>query len=320
MRVAFISLLLWGLLSSIQCAAPSKGSGDLGTEDNPYPEGEEGEEEETEEGEDEGDDEASEDEGAADTSPLDHYEDNGAGDQITAEHLKTLHKKFDHDKDGKVHLQEILKFAEQARWAVVRKEIQGVFNEIDSTKDGHLSLEEHMSEIGEFHEGDEAEKALQHKADVAKFKAADLDGDDKLDKEELVHLMHPETKKEVMDIHCAEEMRKRDTNKDGKLSKAEWEVDATQGEHASLKGEEHKPEDDFIALDENKDGFIDMTELRHWESGNYHTEDAMKKLIALVDHDKDHHMTEKEFASAIHKLEDHDAHAHLMDWVFHEEL
>lgn len=306
MRISLALLLLFGFLTVSHAAD--------GTSDDPFPE--EHDSEDAEDAEEPSED-GGEDEGEGGNDPLSHYEDEG-DDALTEKHLRDLHKAMDHNKDGKVHLDEILKHSEDIRKAVVKKEIAGVFEEIESTKDGHLSLEEHMSEVEEFHEGTDEEKEKQRAAEKAKFKAADTNGDDKLDKEELVHLMHPETHPEVLEHHTKEEMRKRDTNKDGKLDQKEWEVDATHGEHQDP--ETHDPEADFKNLDENKDGFIDYEELRHWESGRYHTQDAMKKLLELADKDGDKQLTADELVSIEDKIEGHDAHPHLLDWVFHEEL
>lgn len=307
-----MGILLLGLFSAIHCDDDDDEEGALGTEDNPFPADHEGDEEE-----DDMDAPDSEDEGDP-LDSLEHEEDDGG--ELTQKHMRDLHAKLDHDKNGKVHIEEIMKYAHEARKAIVKKEIQGIFDEIESTQDGHLSLDEHIAEHEEFHEGDDEEKEKQRAHQVAKFKAADLNNDGKLDKEELVHLMHPETHEEVLEVHTKEEMRKRDTDKDGRLSQKEWEVDATHGEYENP--ESHDPADDFVNLDANKDGFISMDELRHWESGKFHTEKAMKKLYELVDKDGDDHMSLEELAhhDVVEQLTDHDAHPHLMDWVFHDEM
>jgi len=298
-----VSLLLCSLLTAIHCG------GELGTEENPLPE----DEEDTEENEE---DTESEDEG---NDPMNVFHDDGEGDVLTETHLRKLHSKLDHDKDGKVAMHEVLKFAHATRKAVAKKEIDSIFDEIESTKDGHLSLEEHLAESAEFHTGmTDEEKELAKKAETAKFRAADMDGDDKLDKDELVHMMHPETHPEVLELHTQEEMRKRDADKDGRLSKKEWEADATPGEHQDP--DTHDPSADFHNLDENKDGFISIDELRHWESGKFHLEDAMNKLWDHADKDGDKHLHIDEFAQVADSLEGHDAHPHILDWVFHEDL
>ena len=41
---------------------------------------------------------------------------------------------------------------------------------------------------------------------------------------------------------------------------------------------------------------------------------------ALADKDGDSHMTADEFAGVVDHLDGHDAHPHLLDWVYHDDL
>jgi Ca2+-binding EF-hand superfamily protein len=255
---------------------------ELGTEDNPFPA--------------EGDDE---DEG----SPLQHYEDEGH--EVTQKHLEDLHEHLDGNKDGKVSVAEIVDFHKEANKIMAKQEIEAVFHEIESTQDGSLSLEEHTKESEEVHEhlpADEKAKAIEH--ETAKFKASDVNGDGQLDAGELVHLMHPNTHPEVLDLHVDEEMRKKDENKDGKISEQEW-------------GEEESASFAFTDLDGNKDGFIDKEELTHYESGDFHTKDAMEALLQDADTDGDGHISKEELGKVADKMEDHKASSHVQEWVFH---
>lgn len=307
MRVSLAFLLAFGLTTAVHC----KDEPAQGTSDNPYPE-EDGPDDE------DGAAEASEEEEGDDIGAgTGVHEDKGEQSTVTADHLRKLHKTMDKDKDGKVALDEVMEHGHHMRKAVVTKEIAGIFDEIESTKDGHLSMEEHLAEIGEFHEGSDEEKAHQKAHDIAKFKAADVNKDDKLDKEELVHMMYPDTHPEVLDLHTKEDMRKRDENKDGKLSKEEWTKDATPGEHED-PDKKHDPSGDFEKLDEDKNGFISFDELRHWESGLHHRDSAMRSLLVMADKDKDGKLTADELAGVADELDGHDSHAHIMEWVFHE--
>lgn len=306
MRVSLALLLAFGLTTAVHCKdEPAKG-----TADNPYGE------EDGPEDEDGAPEPNEEDEGDLAESGV--HEDKGEQSTVTADHLRKLHKQLDKNKDGKVALHEVMEHGHHMRKAVVTKEIAGIFNEIESTKDGHLSMEEHLAEIGEFHEGDDEEKEKQKAHDIAKFKAADINKDDKLDQEELVHMMYPDTHPEVLDLHTKEDMRKRDANKDGKLSKEEWKKDATPGEHED-PDKKHDPEADFDRLDEDKSGFIEYAELRHWESGLHHRDSAMRSLLEMADKDKDGLLTADELAGVADDLDGHDSHAHIMEWVFHED-
>jgi Ca2+-binding EF-hand superfamily protein len=257
---------------------------ELGTEGNPFP---------AEDDEEEG-------------TPLKHYEDEGH--EVTAKHLEDLHDHLDGNKDGKVSVQEIVDFHKEANKVMAKQEIEAVFHEIESTQDGALSLEEHSQETEEIHEHlapEEKARVLAH--EQAKFKASDVNGDGQLDAGEIVHLMHPSTNAEVLELHVAEEMRKKDENGDGKLSEAEW------GEEESSGGKDVA----FSDLDTNKDGSIDKAELAHFESGDYHTHDAMNALLQDADTDGDGHFSKEELGKFADKLEDHKASAHVQEWVFH---
>lgn len=256
-------------------------------------------------------------------APDDNYEDQDIEeDSLNGEQLRRLHAKFDMNGDGKVALQEIMGFSESVGQAIAGKDIGAILEEIDTNKDGVLSLEEHLNDIhNQADGGDEAEmKELEHRKGVesAKFKAADLNGDEKLNKEELPALFYPETHEGVLSVTVGETMRQKDTNKDGKLTPKEfWESDQMDGDDSDLSEEEKA---DFAKLDTNGDGSIDAQELRAWESGRFHTEDAMKKLFDVADKNGDMHITGEELVEAREAIAVSDAQYHLIEWAEHHEL
>lgn len=77
---------------------------------------------------------------------------------------------------------------------------------------------------------------------------------------------------------------------------------------------------DFQKLDVDGDGKLDMNELREWESGRFHTEQAMKKLFEIADADNDMHLTADELAKAREQIAISDAQYHLIEWSEHYEL
>jgi len=321
MRVSLAFLLtMFGLLTTA--------SADLGSKEDPHPEnhGEDeeedaedadGEDGEDEEGDDEGEDEEEDGKGKPLGTPI---EDNGEADTLTQKHMRDLHPKFDANKDGKVSMSEIMDFAHETQKKVKAKEIHAIFGEIDSTKDGHLSLEEHLSEYeAEMEEKDPKQRELLMAHEKEKFKAADTDGDDKLDKDELVAFINPELHPEVFAIHVKHTFKLQDTDGDGLISKAEWDV-SVRREHEHHMDENLDHDGEFKELDANKDGSIDFKEMEHWESGRFHLENSMKKLFTHGDKDGDDHLTEHELAQLTDAIDDHhDAHAHLMEWIHHHE-
>lgn len=83
--------------------------------------------------------------------------------------------------------------------------------------------------------------------------------------------------------------------------------------------------------DRDQDGFLDMEELRSWESGQFHTEGAMKRFlrrditsirqrVRIADGDGDGAVTAGELEAAQDRLRVRDAHFYLTEWAAHHEL
>merc|ERR1712151_795594 len=108
-------------------------------------------------------------------------------------------------------------------------------------------------------------------------------------------------------------MAAKDTDGDGMLTPKEfWEGDAIDGEDLALSDEEQA---DFKRLDADGNGKLNLIELKAWESGRFHTEEAMKKLFEIADKDNDMHISEEEVLSARELIAGSDAQYHLMEWV-----
>jgi len=243
-------------------------------------------------------------------------------ESLSAEQLRSLHAKLDGNGDGKLSLHEVLQYAEVMGKAIANKDIGSIMEEIDTSKDGRLTLEEHLTDVhNQADGGDEEEmKELDHrkKVETAKFAAADTNGDEFLDKDELAGLFYPETHEAVLSVTSAETMRQKDLNGDGKLTPKEfWEAEDADGDDGELSDEEIM---DFQKLDLNGDGSLDQDELRMWDSGKFHTEEAMKKLFEIADKDHDLHVTADELADAREQIASSDAQYHLIEWAEHHEL
>lgn len=241
-------------------------------------------------------------------------------ESLTPEQMTALHGKMDLNGDGKASLAEVMSFAEGVGAAIAAKDIHAILEEIDTSKDGKLTLQEHLSDIhNQADGGDEEEiKEMEQRKQVetAKFKAADLNGDGFLDEKEAPALFYPETHPGVLAVTVQETLRMKDKNGDGKLDAREfWEAD--EAEDGDLSDEERA---DFAKLDTNGDGFLGQDELQAWESGRFHTEEAMKKLIELADKDNDMHLTVAELTAAREQISSSDAQYHLVEWAEHHEL
>ncbi|CAK0869212.1 unnamed protein product [Prorocentrum cordatum] len=238
-------------------------------------------------------------------------------DSLSAEQLRGLHAKLDGNGDGKDRLAPggpgLLPGHQQgpgcmpspgpaargrgggraphraglgarSELAMAARDIEAIMEEIDTSKDGKVSLQDHLDD---FHgQGDASDDEEAHDMEVrkevekAKFAAADMDGDQQLDKAELAALFYPEIHDRVLDITVQEALRQKDdTNGDGKLSAMEfWEIDPADGDDGEMLEDEQR---DFAKLDSNGDGLISAEEMRHWESGAFHVEDLRRDAEAF---------------------------------------
>jgi len=241
---------------------------------------------------------------------------------MTKEQLRKLHAKFDGDSNGKVSLQEVMGFAQQMSKAIAGKDVVAILEEIDTDKDGKLSLQEHLNDIvNQAEGGDEAEqKELEHKklVETNKYKAADTNGDGMLGAEEIPAIFYPETHAAVLDVTVQETMRLKDQDGDGMLSAKEfWEFRPEDSDQDQVSEEEMK---DFNTLDKDKSGTLSQDELKAWESGIFHTESAMIRLLEHCDKDGDMQCTAEELENAREQVASSDAQYHLIEWAEHHEL
>lgn len=99
------------------------------------------------------DEEHMEQEDSGDEDMGDEVEDEVAEDDedevhVTAEQLTALHGKFDKSGDGMVSLEELLEFAFRPSESV-DSDIQRLVEEMDTSKDGRVSLDEHLADLGD---------------------------------------------------------------------------------------------------------------------------------------------------------------------------
>lgn len=242
-------------------------------------------------------------------------------DALSSETIRGVHGKIDANGNGKVSLEEIMTFSDQMRKVIAAKDIGTLLEEMDIDKDGKLSLDELMKDMEQWGDGDEEDqkdKEERMAVEKLKFKVADSDGDGFLSNTELPALFYPETHDGVLDITAKSALKSKDRNGDGKLTSKEfWEGDVVDGEDLEISEEEQA---DFKHLDKNGDGFLDLQEIKAWESGRFHTEQAMKKMFELADKDSDMHLSADELDKAREQIAGTDAQYHLMEWAEHHEL
>jgi len=243
-------------------------------------------------------------------------------DTLTSDQMRLIHSKVDANADGMMSMAEILGFSKNVRLEITKKDVGTIADEMDTDRDGKLSLEELLKDIETWVDEGEAEmngEALARKeVEIQKFKVADRNGDGVLDIEELPGVFYPETNDDVLDIAAAHTHKRKDRDGNGQLSPQEfWEGDGVDGQDQTMSKEEDA---DFAKLDVNSDGGLSVEELKMWEAGTFHTEDAMQKLFEIADENLDSHITADELARARERIAGIDAQYYLMEWAEHHEL
>lgn len=246
--------------------------------------------------------------------------DEGEMEPLTSEQMLALHGHIDADKDGKLTLPEVVSYSRFMRQINAKKDSLSVVDTLDHDKDGKVSLTEVLKEmdsnIGEEGAHDKAEEERQKEMETARFKAADKNGDGLLDSEELPALFHPESDA-VLEITVAATLKSKDTDGNGELSPAEfWIAEGSDDE-------DHSPDAkkaDFAKLDLDKNGMLNLHELKAWDAGHFHDEEVMVRFFELADGDKDGMVTAAELEAIRELVAEEGAQDHLKEWVAHNEL
>merc|ERR1712072_268649 len=126
----------------------------------------------------------------------------------------------------------------------------------------------------------------------------------------------------------------KDTDKNGALTLEEFYAHLaptdSEGEEEGASATPPEISDEeremFKKLDIDNSGTLTLKELKAWETGTFHSEEAMKKLFKVADKNGDSILTENELDEARTELASHEhveAHSHLESWatsIAHGEL
>lgn len=244
---------------------------------------------------------------------------------LSSDQLKNLHAKIDQDTDGKVSMSELLAFSSLTRKSIAVLDTDSLTHELDRNKDGKVSLDELLNvSLSETAPEDEVEESVAKAEDIqsarellkAKFSAADENGDGHLDKGELTSVLHPETHAKVLHHQAAHTLKLRDRDGDGGLSEQEfWDIDGSEDEETL-----EQQSSEFKMLDVDHNGKLSLEELEPWESGMFHTGEALKALFDIADVDRDTFLSAEELDQARHALGGSLTESHLVEWAEHHEL
>lgn len=228
---------------------------------------------------------------------------------LTVEKMKILHAQIDADNDGKMSLPEIIAFSHEMRQGMIKKDLPSILEELDSDRNGKVSLEELSKDMP------------QTDADLErqKFKVADADEDGELDSDEVLSIFYSGAQDAVLELSTAHTMKTKDTNGDNELSPQEFYdgYDHGQGHNMEMGDFSEEEKKTFLRLDVDKSASISLSELKPWEDGVFHVESAMKDLFEIADKDKDSSITFDEFDSAYDRIAGTDIKHYFAEWADH---
>jgi len=248
-----------------------------------------------------------------------NFEDNPASTQQEVEQmmsrtrLNSLKDRIDKNKDEQLSFDELLGHALEAQRNSSRKEANEILKELDVDNDGKLSLSEIEGDVeeGVHDENEKVQREKMRKHESARFALADKDGDSGLSLEELPAFFHAEDDG-VLEMQAQITLDARDADQDGQLSMDEF------FSHEAVSGQDHANNEDdkrtFNRLDTDSSGLLNISELKVWENGLHHTQEAIHKMMLIADKDKDLHITIEEIEQFKGQIAASDMFDHLREW------
>lgn len=194
--------------------------------------------------------------------------------------LGILAVRMDVNQDGVVNMEELTDWIINSFRKLDEEDIGREMEDQDKDGDGLISWEEYMvsQAYDTVHDDDEEQESYKtmKDEDELRFKAADLNKDGKLDKDEFMAFSHPYNYDHMFESEKQIKLNAIDKDKDDKVSIEEFLSDAGGDE-----GEKAKFED----YDKNKDGNLDSDEMKPWLMADNNQEAAVeeaKHLFSLL--------------------------------------
>ncbi|KAI4838218.1 endoplasmic reticulum-resident calcium binding protein [Plasmodium brasilianum] len=173
------------------------------------------------------------------------------------ERIGKLFNIIDKNKDKILSDDELSTWSNNVKNEVFLKQVQVEMKQIDSDKDGFISLNELNDAFSQNLDAKEVEKHVDGL--LKRFQIVDKDKDNKLNINEVGLLIDPMKDEELKELEISEILNHHDVNKDGKISIDEFK--RTRTDDPSVKKDDDVALDDFNFFDTNKDGFIDREEI-----------------------------------------------------------
>lgn len=188
--------------------------------------------------------------------------------QLTERQVSKILELMDRNNDGIVDGAEASAMRLRMNSVAANKDATELLGQLDANEDGKVSDEELLGGIEAANPDEPADEIAVHiEIQMAKFIAADENGDGSLNITELAGFARPETTEEVLRAVTLHRMKEKDKDHDGELSLEEfW---AGEDDTRGVGVQDYK---DFIELDKNNNTKLSLDEVLMWESGffQYH--------------------------------------------------
>lgn len=221
------------------------------------------------------------------------------------ERLSKMLPVIDKDADDQLSREELKAHIRFMQKRYVQKDVDRTWKNHEGDAKGSIPWQDYRKMV--YGPEEESNKLTKEYTDMMardqrRWKAADLNHDDQLNKEEYGCFMHPEDCEHMKDIVVTETMGDIDKNGDGFVSLEEYIGDMYRPEdHPDQKGEEPdwvKSEREMFKQyrDKNGDGKLDKEEMKEWimPSGFDHAEAEANHLIYMADDNKDGQLSKDE--------------------------
>ncbi|KAF4083523.1 hypothetical protein AMELA_G00143020 [Ameiurus melas] len=232
-------------------------------------------------------------------------------DQLSPEEsrdrLSKIVDRIDSDADGFITSDELKLWIKRVQKRYVYENVAKIWRDYDLNKDNTIAWEEYkqatygyyLANPEEFADSSDQfsfKKMLPR--DERRFKAADLNGDERAERDEFTAFLHPEEFEHMRDIVVLETLEDIDKNGDGYVDEDEYIADMFAHEDGGPEPDWVKTERDQFSdfRDLNKDGKMDLEEIRHWilPQDYDHAQAEARHLLYESDTDKDQMLTKEE--------------------------
>ncbi|XP_060797778.1 reticulocalbin-1 isoform X2 [Neoarius graeffei] len=232
-------------------------------------------------------------------------------DQLSPEEsrdrLSKIVDRIDIDADGFVTSDELKLWIKRVQKRYVYENVAKIWRDYDINKDNAIAWEEYkqatygyyLANPDEFADSSDQfsfKKMLPR--DERRFKAADLNGDKRAERDEFTAFLHPEEFEHMRDIVVLETLEDIDKNGDNYIDEDEYIADMFPHEDGGPEPDWVKTERDQFSdfRDLNKDGKMDMEEIRHWilPQDYDHAQAEARHLLYESDTNKDQLLTKEE--------------------------